>query len=36
MHKKIVNSLICSAVLASLTLVAPLAHASKEHPVIGF
>ena len=36
MHNKIVNSLICSAVLASLTLVAPLAHASKEHPVIGF
>jgi len=34
--KKTLNSLICSAVLASLALAAPLAHASKEHPVIGF
>jgi D-xylose transport system substrate-binding protein len=34
--KKAWQSLVCTAVLATLTLAAPLAHASKAHPVIGF
>jgi D-xylose transport system substrate-binding protein len=33
---KTLNSLVCSVVLAGLSLAAPLAHASKAHPVIGF
>jgi D-xylose transport system substrate-binding protein len=35
-RRSILGSLVAGAVLASLTLAAPLAHASKEHPVIGF
>jgi D-xylose transport system substrate-binding protein len=36
MRRTLLNSLVCGAVLASLSLVAPLAHASKDHPEIGF
>ena len=36
MKKTTLNTLICSTVLAGIALAAPLAHASKEHPVIGF
>jgi len=36
MKMKTLNSLVCSVVLAGLSLAAPLAHASKAHPVIGF
>ncbi|HVW53305.1 MAG TPA: D-xylose ABC transporter substrate-binding protein [Trinickia sp.] len=35
-RRSILGSLVAGAVLASITLAAPLAHASKEHPVIGF
>src|SRR5690348_16156048 len=35
-RRSILGSFIASAVLAGLTLAAPLAHASKDHPVIGF
>ena len=35
-RRSILGSLVAGAVLASLTLAAPLAHASKDHPVIGF
>lgn len=35
-RRSILGSLVAGAVLASLTLAAPLAHASKAHPVIGF
>jgi len=35
-RRSILGSLVAGAVLASITLAAPLAHASKDHPVIGF
>jgi D-xylose transport system substrate-binding protein len=35
-RRSVLGSLVAGAVLASLTLAAPLAHASKDHPVIGF
>jgi D-xylose transport system substrate-binding protein len=35
-RRSILASFVASAVLAGITLAAPLAHASKEHPVIGF
>src|SRR6516225_5898375 len=35
-RRSVLGSLICGAVLASLSLAAPLAHASKDHPEIGF
>ena len=35
-RRSILGSFIASAVLAGLTLAAPLAHASKDHPEIGF
>ncbi|MGG1945495.1 D-xylose ABC transporter substrate-binding protein [Trinickia sp. NRRL B-1857] len=35
-RRSILGSFVASAVLAGLTLAAPLAHASKDHPVIGF
>jgi D-xylose transport system substrate-binding protein len=35
-RRTVLSSLVCGAVLASLSLVAPLAHASKDHPEIGF
>jgi D-xylose transport system substrate-binding protein len=35
-RRSVLGSLLCGAVLASLSLAAPLAHASKEHPEIGF
>src|ERR1700761_37636 len=36
MRRNVLSSLLCGAVLASLSLAAPLAHASKDHPEIGF
>ena len=36
MRRNVLGSLLCGAVLASLSLAAPLAHASKDHPEIGF
>jgi D-xylose transport system substrate-binding protein len=35
-RRTVLSSLVCGAVLASLSLAAPLAHASKDHPEIGF
>ncbi|MBU6486982.1 MAG: D-xylose ABC transporter substrate-binding protein [Burkholderiales bacterium] len=35
-RRSILGTLVAGAVLASITLAAPLAHASKDHPVIGF
>ncbi|WP_442808528.1 D-xylose ABC transporter substrate-binding protein [Trinickia soli] len=35
-RRSVLGSLVAGAVLASITLAAPLAHASKDHPVIGF
>ncbi|NKJ51023.1 D-xylose ABC transporter substrate-binding protein [Burkholderia sp. SG-MS1] len=35
-RRHVLSSLVCGAVLASLSLAAPLAHASKDHPEIGF
>jgi D-xylose transport system substrate-binding protein len=35
-RRSVLSSLVCGAVLAGLSLAAPLAHASKEHPEIGF
>ncbi|MGE8330716.1 MAG: substrate-binding domain-containing protein, partial [Paraburkholderia nemoris] len=35
-RRTVLSSLVCGAMLASLSLVAPLAHASKDHPEIGF
>lgn len=35
-RRSILGSFVASAVLAGLTFAAPLAHASKDHPVIGF
>src|SRR3569833_875784 len=35
-RRTVLSSLVCGAVLASLSLIAPLAHASKDHPEIGF
>ncbi|MDI7066767.1 substrate-binding domain-containing protein, partial [Klebsiella pneumoniae] len=35
-RRTLLSSLVCGAVLASLSLAAPLAHASKDHPEIGF
>lgn len=35
-RRSILGSFVAGAVLAGLTLAAPLAHASKDHPVIGF
>src|ERR1700744_4535808 len=35
-RRSVLSSLVCGAVLASLSLAAPLAHASKDHPEIGF
>src|ERR1700755_46151 len=35
-RRNVLSSLVCGAVLASLSLAAPLAHASKDHPEIGF
>src|SRR6201991_1306413 len=36
MRRTVLSSLVCGAVLASLSLAAPLAHASKDKPEIGF
>jgi len=35
-RRTVLGSLVCTAMVASLSLMAPLAHASKEHPEIGF
>ena len=35
-RRSVLGSLVAGAVLAGMTLAAPLAHASKDHPVIGF
>jgi D-xylose transport system substrate-binding protein len=36
MRRSVVNSLVCAAMFAGLTALAPLAHASKDKPEIGF
>jgi D-xylose transport system substrate-binding protein len=35
-RRTVLGSLVCTAMVASLSLMAPLAHASKDHPEIGF
>jgi D-xylose transport system substrate-binding protein len=35
-RRSVLGSLLCTAMVASLSLVAPLAHASKDNPEIGF
>ena len=36
MRRTVLSSLVCAATLASLTMMSPLAHASKDKPEIGF